>query len=179
MAVQTWNSVPRGVMPLFGSVRAVKLERCSCGCLLTEIWQQCQVWADGNLQAKPTCFIHLYVWLVHGLQRMLLKVTLLHDQLFCVLWQGYKTLRANGCLWFGAGHWNTHSTAVGMKFLTIPGGGKVPSGVSHWGCAQLAGKYLSFTVDLCKVRGRCLGKAYSSFYGTVQPPILGVPGVFC
>lgn len=107
----------------------------------------------------------------------LLKVTVLHEQFFCVLWQGYKTLQANECLWCGTNHWNTPSMAVGMKFLTIPGG-RVPSGVSHWGCAQLAGKYLSFTVGLCKVRGRWLGKAYSNWYGTGQPPVLGVLGCF-
>lgn len=81
-------------------------------------------------------------------------------------------------VWCGTNHWNTPSLAVGMKFLTIPPGGRVPSGVSHWGCTQLAGKYLSFTGGLCKVRGRWLGKAYSDWYGTVQPPVLGVLGCF-
>lgn len=36
----------KGVMPLLGSVRAVELERCSCGCLLSEVSWQCQVGAD-------------------------------------------------------------------------------------------------------------------------------------
>lgn len=46
-----------GVVPSLGSVSAVKLEGCSCGCLLTEISRQCQVWADWNLQAETNCFI--------------------------------------------------------------------------------------------------------------------------